>query len=107
MTGVSWDLDLDEARDLVVEYLATMVPPVDDEWIVTSVDEHEWGWKFCWNNRRRAEGSAASNDTYAGGGPIFVDRADGRMAMAGSAHTADHYIDLWRSGNWPDLEPPK
>jgi hypothetical protein len=104
---VSWDLDVEEARELVVEHLAAMVPPANDEWIVTSIHEHEWGWTFSWNNRRRVEGSTAASDTYAGGGPILVDRTDGRMAMAGSAYPVDDYIDLWRSGSWPDLKRPK
>ena len=101
---MSWDLDEDEARVIVSEKLALMTPPQDDEWIITAVRECDWGWVISWNNRRRAEGSTATRDLYAGGGPFMVDRSTARVAMAGSAHPVDHYIDMWRSGQWPDVE---
>ena len=96
------DLDLSAARTLVESYLAK-APPKDDVWLITNVTEYDWGWAFSWANRRRIVGSRASSDTHAGGGPYLVDRRDGRVARAGSAHPAVHYIDLWRAGSWPDL----
>jgi hypothetical protein len=38
---MSWDLDAAEARELAEEYLASWVPPCDDVWVVTAVDERD------------------------------------------------------------------
>jgi len=83
-----------------------MEPPRDDEWVITGVDEREWGWVISWVNRRAAEGSRDSRDLYARAGPLMIDRKTGRVAMAGSAHPADHYVDLWQRGEWPDRPRP-
>ena len=103
---MSRDLDATEAGEMVAELLAAQRPPVDDEWIVTTVREYEWGWAFSWCNRRAAEGSTDVRDLYAGGGPYLIDRVTARVAMAGSAYPVDHYIELWRSGDWPDFNRP-
>ena len=103
---VSWDLDEAEARKLAQEYLAAMPPPGDDEWIITRVEEHEWGWVMCWNNRRAAEGSRETSDLYAGGGPFLIGRENARVAMCGSAHQVDYYIAQWLRGELPDEPRP-
>ena len=103
---MSWDLDEQEARELAEEYLAAMEPPEDDKWIITRVVEHEWGWAVSWLNRRAAEGSQDPRDIYAGGGPLLIDRAEGRVAMCGSAHPPEHYIAMWRRGELPDIPRP-
>jgi hypothetical protein len=103
---VTWDLDENEARDMAEQLLASMEPPENDEWVITRVDERDWGWIVSWLNRRAAEGSTDTHDLYAGGGPFLVDRKTGRVAMAGSAHAVDHYVNLWRSGDWPDTPRP-
>src|SRR5204863_10089511 len=87
---------------LVAEYLAAFTPPANDEWIVTAIDERDWGWVFSWVNRRRAEDSGDPHDVYVGSGPFLVDRSTGRVALCGSAYEVDHYVQLWRSGQWPD-----
>jgi len=104
--AMSWDLDEQEARELVQQYLAAKEPPRDDEWVITTVAEFEWGWAISWVNRRHWEGSRSSDDTYAGGGPYLVDRKTARVAMAGSAHPVKHYIRLWRRGELADLPRP-
>lgn len=83
-----------------------MSPPQDDEWVITQVQEHHWGWVISWANGRAAEGSTASHDLYAGGGPFLVDRKTGRVAMCGSAQPPEHYVELWRQGDWPDRPRP-
>jgi hypothetical protein len=103
---MSWDLDEAEAIELAGEYLAAMPPPADDEWVVTRVQEREWGWVVSWLNRRAYEGSRETRDLYAGGGPLLIDRQTGRVAMCGSAHPANHYVDLWRRGDYPDTPRP-
>jgi hypothetical protein len=103
---MSWDLDEAEAKELAEEYLAAMEPPADDVWVVTSVEEHDWGWVVSWLNRRAAEGSTETKDLYAGGGPFLVDRRMGRVAMCGSAHPPDYYLDAWHRGELPDRPRP-
>ncbi len=103
---MSWDLDEGEARELVEEFLTAMPPPGDDVWIITGVEERDWGWVISWVNQQAAQGSEDPRDLYAGGGPYLVDRKTARVAMAGSAHPVDHYIDLWLRREWPDQARP-
>ena len=76
-----------------------------DAWVITSVEEVSWGWVVHWTNRRAAEGSRGPAGQYAGSGPYLVDRRSGQVALCGSAHPVQHYVDLWRRGQWP-VEPP-
>ncbi len=103
---MSWDLDEAEAVELAQEYLAAMPPPTDDEWVVSGVDEREWGWVISWVNERATRPGAPLEDMAGGGGPFLIDRVTGRVTMCGSAHAADHYIDLWRRGQFDDLPRP-
>ncbi len=66
---MSYDLDEEEARELVQEYLTAREGPRDDEWVISNVIQHDWGWVVGWVNRRYLEGSRASTDIYAGPGP--------------------------------------
>jgi hypothetical protein len=54
----------------------------------------------------RRGGSTDSRDLYAGRGPFVIDRETGRVALAGSAHPAEYYVELWRRGEWPDRPKP-
>ena len=92
-----------EALALVGHFLADWEPPHHDEWVVTGVRTFDWGWAVSWASRRFAEGSRHPDDVYAGRGPYLVDRVSGAVALAGSAHPVDHYIALWRSGQWPEV----
>ena len=103
---MSWDLDVAEARELAEEYLAAMPPPGDDTWVITAVEEREWGWIVSWLNKRAAQGSTATQDTYAGGGPFLIGRKSGRVAMCGSAHPVEYYIEAWQRGELADLPRP-
>ena len=66
-------------------------PPGDDTWVITAVEERDWGRIISWLNKRAARGSTATRDAYAGGGPFLVDRKTGRVAMCGSAHPVERY----------------
>jgi hypothetical protein len=101
---MSWDLD--DAKELAEEYLAAMEPPADDVWVLTRVEERDWGWVVSWLNKRAAEGSTATSDLYAGGGPFLIDRKTGRVAMCGSAHAVDYYVEAWHRGELPDIPRP-
>ena len=83
-----------------------MVPPRDDSWVITAVEEHDWGWVISWLNKRAAQGSTAIEDMYAGGGPFLVDRKTGRMAMCGPAHSVEYWVDAWHRGELADLPRP-
>jgi hypothetical protein len=104
--AVSWDLDEAEARDLVEEYLAHIPAPRDNAWVIHRVEELDWGWIIYWVTRTYHQGGRTSADLVAGNGPFMVDRATGRVARAGTAHDVGHYVELWRSGQWPDQPRP-
>lgn len=61
---------------------------------------------MSWLNKRVAEGSRDIGDMCGGGGPFLIDRKTGRVAVCGSAHPPDYYIDLWRRGDYPDQPRP-
>lgn len=100
-------LDKQQARALVQQYLDITDIGGGDQWVISCIEEADWGWVIYWNNRRAAEGSTSPRDLYAGGGPYLVDRRSGRVAMCGSAYPAAHYVDLWRHGQWPDEPLPR
>lgn len=83
-----------------------MVPHRDDVWVITAVEERDWGWVISWLNNRAAQGSTALEDTYAGGGPILIDCKAARLAMCRSAHPVEHYIEAWHRGELADLLHP-
>ena len=103
---MSWDLDVAEARELAEEYLAAMEQPRDDVWVVTTVQERDWGWIVSWLNSRAAQGSTGSEDTYAGVGPFLIDRKTGRMALCSWPHPVEHYINAWHRGELADVPRP-
>ena len=75
-------LDVDAARELVEAFLPGMEPPGEDVWVITTVEERDWGCIISWNTSRAAMGSKESRDLYAGGGPFLVDRKTGRVRGA-------------------------
>ena len=103
---MSWDLDEDEARDLVEGYLAAMPAPRDNAWVIERVEEMPWGWVVYWVTRTYRDGGRTTSDLVAGNGPFLVDRETGRVARAGTAHAVEHYVELWRSGQWPEEPRP-
>jgi hypothetical protein len=104
---MSWDLDAGEAQEPAEEYLAAMPRPAGDEWVITGIEERDWGWVISWLlSKREAQGSTAPRDLHAGGGPFLIDRKTGRVSMCGSAHPAEYYIDAWQRGELQDLPRP-
>jgi hypothetical protein len=97
------ELTVEDAVAVVGEFLDAWEPPRNDEWVVTEVRPFAWGWAVSWANRRYAEGSREPDDVYRGSGPYLVDRLTGAVALAGSAHPVEHYVALWRSGQWPEV----
>jgi hypothetical protein len=91
------------ATEIVRRFLDAWESPKDDVWVITKVSPFDWGWAISWASRRYAEGSREQNDVYAGSGPYLVDRLTGSVALAGSAHPVEHYVALWRSGQWPEI----
>jgi hypothetical protein len=101
------ELDESRARNLVQEYLDAMDPPGSDVWVITQVVTLDGVWVVGWASRRAAEGSRDPSDIYVGAGPFLVDRRSGRVALCGSAHPAERYIQLWRNGQLPDEPRPE
>jgi hypothetical protein len=101
------ELDEGAARNLVQEYLDAMDPPGSDVWVITQIVTLEGVWVVGWASWRAAEGSRDPSDTCVGAGPFLVGRRSGRVALCGSAHPAEHYIQLWRNGQLPDEPRPE
>jgi hypothetical protein len=98
------DLNEQQARVLVQQWLD--ITPIDDGdvWVITGVEETDWGWTVSWGNQR---GILNWQDSYVGSGPFLVDRRSGRVAVAGSAPPLERWVDLWRSGELPDYPSPE
>jgi hypothetical protein len=88
------------------EYFASWVPPRNDVWVVTAVDERDWGWVISRMNSRPARGSTGFLDLYAGAGPLLDDRKTGRVALCGLAHPVEYDVDAWHRGELADEPRP-
>jgi hypothetical protein len=66
--------------------------------------EREWGWVFFYTTRGERDGDL--RHMLVGNGPLFVNRHDGSIRNAGTAHPADYYIAEYeaklerRHGTW-------
>ena len=78
---VAGDLDEQQARALVQQWLDITPIREGDAWVITGARETDWGWVIYWTNRRAAEGFRYR---YIGPGPYLVDRRSGRVARCGS-----------------------
>jgi len=85
---MSWDLDVAEAGELAKEYLAAMRPPGNDAWVITAVEERDWGWTVSWNNKRAAEGSSGTYANAGLGNPEVSGRAAGQAGFISQARPA-------------------
>jgi hypothetical protein len=101
---VAGDLDEQQARALVQQWLDITPIGDDDAWVITGAREADWGWLIYWANRRAAEGLG---HRYAGAGPYLVDRRSGRVALCGSRPPVQQWVDLWRRGELPDYPSPQ
>jgi hypothetical protein len=98
-------LDEQQARALVQFFLDIKYNRAGDAWVITDVEEADWGWVISWADRRAAEGSRDIRYLVGGGGPYLVDRRSGRIAMCG-CRSVQECVDLWRRGQWPDVPSP-
>ena len=101
------DLDEEQARALVQQWLDITPIRDDDAWVITGVRETDWGWLIGWTNRRAAEASGGPRCWYPGVGPYLVDRRSARVVRCGSGHSVEHQVDLWRRGQLPDYPSPE
>jgi hypothetical protein len=100
---VAGDLDEQQARALVQQWLDITPIRDGDAWVIAGARETAWGWVISWTNRRAAEGLGHG---YVGSGPYLVDRHSGRVARCGSRPPLQQWVDLWRRGQLPDYPSP-
>jgi hypothetical protein len=65
--------------------------------VVVRVDEHDFGWVYFYDGSVHAE-SGNPRDALVGNAPLIVDRADGKLYVAGTAHPIEHYLQEYRRG---------
>ena len=66
--------------------------------VVVRVDEHDFGWVYFYDGSLHVETGNVS-DALVGNAPLIVDRADGKLYIAGTAHPIEHYLQEFRRGN--------
>jgi len=99
---VAEDLNEQQARALVQQHLDMTDIRGGDSWVITDVQEADWGWVIYWTSRRADKRTRIGPGSREGEGPYLVDRHSGRVAMCGSAYPVQQYVDSWRRGQWPD-----
>ena len=87
-------LSRDEAKTLAMAEILRMWGSVaEDEPVI--LDEHtverEFGWVFFWDSRKHQE-TGLFEYAQAGNAPIMVNRYDGSLRQAGTAHPTEDYI---------------
>ncbi|MEO8064176.1 MAG: YrhB domain-containing protein [Pseudomonadota bacterium] len=65
--------------------------------VVARVDEHDFGWVYFYDSASHIESGKAS-DALVGNAPLIVDKLDGKLYIAGTAHPIEHYLQEYRSG---------
>lgn len=67
---------------------------VDEETI-----ERSWGWVFFYTSRKWKE-TGDIRYAVAGNSPVIVEKATGRLILAGTAHRIEYYIEnIERTGH--------
>jgi len=66
--------------------------------VVVRVDEHDFGWVYFYDGSLHVETGNLS-DAVVGNAPLIVDRTDGKLYIAGTAHPIDYYLQEFRRGN--------
>jgi hypothetical protein len=69
--------------------------------VVVRVDEHDFGWVYFYDGSTHAVTGKVS-DAVLGNAPLIVDKADGKLYIAGTAHPIEHYLQEFRRGNRTD-----
>ena len=98
-------VDLDTATRIVSEHLAAMERRMNDfgstlpghadrpqlHLVVTSTTEYAFA-------AREYLETGDLRCALAGNAPLIVDRQEGQVYVAGTAHPVDHYLDEYRNG---------
>jgi hypothetical protein len=104
-------ISADEARRIVVERLRAneedmnafgsalpghaSKPKVHLMIVEVTIQEHDFGWVFCYNSREYLVEKKFSF-ALAGNAPFIVSREDGSIHETGTARPLSHYIDEFR-----------
>jgi hypothetical protein len=65
--------------------------------VIVEEREYEFGWAFFWNTKEFID-SGDHRFALVGNAPIIVDRGDGQLYVTGTAHSWEHYLEEYRSG---------
>lgn len=69
--------------------------------VVVRVDEHDFGWVYFYDGATHVE-TGNPKDAVLGTAPLIVDKTDGKLYIAGTAHPIEHYLAEFRRGNRMD-----
>ena len=88
----------ERAREIVDAHLAQMQPYPPQPGVtavLTLVREHRFGWEFhCQSSTYVKSGN--TRDMWVGGGPVVVDRRDGRLEELGGRQFGDTVAEYQR-----------
>ena len=65
--------------------------------VVTHVEEHEFGWVYFYDGSGHVA-TGKPSDAVVGNAPLIVDKSDGHLYIAGTAHPLAHYLEEYRRG---------
>ena len=65
--------------------------------VVVRVDDHDFGWVYFYDGSAHVE-TGDPRHAVLGAAPLIVDRADGKLYMAGTAHPIEYYLEEFRRG---------
>jgi ribosomal protein L7/L12 len=90
----------EEAKSKVIDLITGSVAGMELVVVDDSTIERDWGWVFFYSSKKWIE---TGDIQYALGGnaPYIVNRFDGSIHETGTAHSIEHYIDIYE-GNVPE-----
>ena len=65
--------------------------------VVVRVDEHDFGWVYFYDGSGHVA-TGKPSDAVVGNAPLNVDKSDGHLYIAGTAHPLAHYLEEYRRG---------
>jgi Immunity protein 35 len=70
----------------------------DKKLVIVRVDEHDFGWVYFYDSSAHVA-TGKPSEALVGNAPLIVDKVDGKLYIAGTAHPIDHYLQEYRRGN--------
>jgi hypothetical protein len=94
---------LSKAEDDMNFFGSALPGKLSQQLVFTMIEEHDFGWVFCYNTRRFIE-NGDMNFALGGNGALIVDREDGGLYITGTARSLEYYLDEYRKGNRTPVE---